>query len=110
MRRGSFCRVWVCPAFPTRFTEFGNTYAFAFAGVTVEGTSIHRMKKPKAPMVWDNYNFLPYAPGKMTPPSGGISGYTISPHVFPHRSREGPMKARGTLFADGRVEIFTPGG
>lgn len=102
--------VWICPAFPVRFTEYGNTYAFAFAGKIVEGTSIDRARAPKSPMVWDNYNFLPYAPGKLTPPSGGTSGYTISPHVYPHRSKEGPMTARGTLFADGRVELFTPGG
>jgi prepilin-type N-terminal cleavage/methylation domain-containing protein len=98
--------VWVCPAYPARFVEYGNTYAFSIAEIMTTYTSVHRgrEKNQDAVVVWDNHNLLPYSPGAMAPPS--VSGLTlpVAQHIYPHPSRFGGRKGRNNLHFDGRVE------
>ncbi len=56
-------RVWICPAQPSGFQEWGNTYSYSVAKAVVSGTSIDRSKNPDTMVLWDNYSFYPYFTG-----------------------------------------------
>jgi prepilin-type N-terminal cleavage/methylation domain-containing protein len=102
--------VWMCPAYPAILAQYGNTYAYNINSTQATWTSIHRsrFKAQKILVVWDNSNFKPYPPGQMASPSQ--SGFTVSPAIYPHPSREerAKLKSRNELYYDGHVDTVTP--
>ena len=106
-------KVWVCPAFPDRFIEYGNTYAYTINATQAKWTSVQRAraKNQNVLVAWDNSNFLPYLPGSQAGTS--VTGYTLSTGIYPHPHNEGKKNAgkggRNELYFDGRVEMASPG-
>lgn len=104
--------VWVCPAFPSVFVEYGNTYAYNINANLGAWTSVNRGRasNQKVLIAWDNSNFMPYVPGVYAPNT--VTGYTLNPAIYPHPSAEGkkgPGKGgRNELYFDGRVEMTSP--
>jgi prepilin-type N-terminal cleavage/methylation domain-containing protein len=100
--------VWVCPAYPAKFLDYGNTYAFSIADIMTTYTSVHRgrSKNVEAIVLWDNSNLQPYPPGQMAPPTGGGMP-AISPPIYPHPSAKGGYKGRNNLYFDGRVDAVS---
>jgi len=103
--------IWMCPSFPDRFAEYGNTYAWTNAAIMGNQTSIKRARLGATNsagewMVWDNFNFIPYTPGAMAP-STGMSAYSLATEarwVIPHKSVDGQFnKGMNMLFMDGHV-------
>jgi prepilin-type N-terminal cleavage/methylation domain-containing protein len=103
--------IWMCPAYPDRFREFGNSYAWSNAQVMGNMTSIKRGRRSTAAkanewVVWDNFDRLPYTPGAMAPQSPG-SAYTIgggsAAWIMPHRGKNGPRRAINMLYMGGHV-------
>ena len=105
---------WLCPSYPARFMDYGNTYTWSIATIMGSATSIKRGRKIDSPsssnnwVMWDNFSHLPYTPGAIFP-TPGPSGYTLAGGVdkwiIPHRSNNGQSN-RGVnfLFLDGHVE------
>jgi prepilin-type N-terminal cleavage/methylation domain-containing protein/prepilin-type processing-associated H-X9-DG protein len=98
--------VWVCPARPEPFMEYGVTYAFTMNLDMGKWTSINRGKHSKMDnvgLVWDNTNWKPYTPGAMAPNSPG-SAYTYTPAYFTHKVK-GQRTALNILYMDGHVAL-----
>ena len=102
--------VWMCPAFPAVFEQYGNTYAYNINATQATWTSIHRSRygARNILVVWDNSNFKPYPPGQMASPSQ--TGFTITPPLYPHPSKKlrATLKTRNELYYDGHVDTVTP--
>ena len=97
-------KVWVCPSYPARLVDYGNTYATSINASQEKWTSRTRgsYKARNVPWVWDNAHQLPYLPGA-TP--GSSLGYSLSPAIYAHRGSEGKQTGRNFLYFDGRVEL-----
>jgi prepilin-type N-terminal cleavage/methylation domain-containing protein len=106
-------KVWICPAFPDKFIEYGNTYAYTINATQAKWTSVQRAraKNQNVLVAWDNSNMLPYLPGAI--PGTNTTGYILSPAIYPHPHFEGKKSAgkggRNELYFDGRVEMTSPG-
>jgi prepilin-type N-terminal cleavage/methylation domain-containing protein len=107
--------VWVCPSFPARFIDYGNTYAFNISDVFLTWTSVQRARSRHQDhiVVWDNSNLLPYTPGAMA--GTNTSGFSlpsdgaIYPHMKNGKSQKGKWRGRNNLYFDGRVETVSIG-
>ena len=99
--------VWMCPAFPPVFQQYGNTYAYNINSTQATWTSIHRGRAPNVLVVWDNAHLRPYPPGQMASPSQ--TGFTVSPPVYPHPNKKqgANMRSRNILYYDGHVDTVT---
>jgi prepilin-type processing-associated H-X9-DG protein len=98
--------VWICPARPAPFVDYGITYAFVATNSSIGGyTSIHRgrAKHDNTAVVLDNTAWLPYIPGAMAPPSVG-STYLWKPNYYVHRNKS-QNTAVNILYLDGHVEL-----
>jgi prepilin-type N-terminal cleavage/methylation domain-containing protein/prepilin-type processing-associated H-X9-DG protein len=98
--------VWICPARPEPFMQYGNTYAFVVANDQVNNrTSVVRDRylNKNTSVVFDNTTWLPYTPGATAPPNPG-SSYTAKPNYYVHKTKVQPT-AINVLFLDGHVEL-----
>jgi hypothetical protein len=100
-------KAWICPAFPDRFLDYANTYAFNINAAVGTYTSIQRgrAKNQTVLVAWDNSNFLPYVCGALAPNT--VTGYTITPQIYPHPGSH-KKQGRNELYFDGRVEQVSP--
>jgi prepilin-type N-terminal cleavage/methylation domain-containing protein len=101
--------VWICPAYPDMFLQYKNTYCYNINSAVGSYTSIQR-GLPANQLVlvaWDNSNFLPYSPCGAVAGSV-VTGYTISPAIYPHRGYKGAAKGRNELYFDSHVSQVTP--
>jgi prepilin-type N-terminal cleavage/methylation domain-containing protein/prepilin-type processing-associated H-X9-DG protein len=102
--------LWVCPARPEPFLQYGITYAYVSITTTASSTDLGkytslqrgRLSRDNQAIVFDNTNWLPYTPGASAPKT--VSGYIMSPNFYGHKNRA-QKTAINILYLDGHVAL-----
>jgi prepilin-type N-terminal cleavage/methylation domain-containing protein len=104
-------KVWVCSSNASILRKWeimgrswGNTYCYSLAPQLGYTKAYDLKKHTQSPLVWENYNFLPFTPGQRS--KGKEIGFTIEKEkwVFPHKkSKDQASQGFNTLYWDLRV-------